>query len=343
MINKAHKQNIVLVDFPVHKQWDFLRSLETATRLHFHVKWVDGRASVPKFIRLFRYITFPIQFFLKRKRYENIISWQQFFGIMLAFYCNLFKVKKVPRIFVMTFIYKPKKGIIGTIYKKWLKYSVNNQYIDHIVVYSNHEKTFYCNELGIDPNKISFIPLSLPDISETHDDEQLKSQNYIFSTGKSNRDYDFLVNSLKGEGYNLHIACDSYHSINDPNIKVHGDIFDEKMYHYMHNCHCVVIPLKDLNVSSGQLVILQAMRLKKPIIVSNSHAIKDYVTNNVNALIINNTKEELLNALDRIYHDETLYSRLTNEGYRLFKEKHSEEAMGSAMAAIINAAHQKSI
>lgn len=329
------RQNIILADFPVDENWVFKKALEKAVGSEFFVKWIDGRASVSRMRRIFRYFTFPLAFFLKRNTYQNIISWQQFFGIMIAFYCKLFRMKRCPKIFVMTFIYRPKKGAIGKIYEKWIKYSLNSEYVSRIIVYSRHEVKYYSQLLGIDINKIAYIPLGLPQPPELKEDKDLQSQNYIFSPGKSNRNFDFLVDSLRGEEYNLHIACDDYPQVDEACITVHHDVFNEKMYHYMHNCRCVVIPLKNLDVSSGQLVMLQAMQLKKPIIVSNSNAIGDFVTNEVNALIINNNKEELLNALRRIYNDSALCSRLTSQGYKIFIENHSEEAMGKAMALLL--------
>ena len=333
MSNKV--KNIILADYPVDRNWDFLKAIERYSGEEFHVNWVDGRSGVPRSLRMFRYFTFPLGTFLKRNSFKYIITWQQFFGLIISFYCRLLHVRKVPRIIVMTFIYKPKKGLLGRIYEKWVKFSVNSKYVDCIVVYSRHEIEHYHNILGINRNKMIYLPLSLPEPPEFADDKELMAENYIFSPGKSNRDFDFLVKALDGTEYNVHIANDDYPLLKSQNITVHHDVFDEKMYHYMHNCRCVVIPLKDLDISSGQLVILQAMQLKKPIIVSNSHAITDYVTNDVNALIINNTKQELLYALNRIYNDGILCQRLTNNGFKLFQEKHSEQSMGKAVADVL--------
>lgn len=330
------KRNIILADFPVDQDWQFVKTLKEETGKAFDLKWVDGRASVSRLMRVLKYIFFPIGTFFKRNKYQCIITWQQFFGIMIAFYCRLFSVAKGPRIFVMTFIYRPKKGLIGKIYERWVKYAVNSKYVDKVIVYSSHEVVYYHKTLDIDLNKIQFMHLSIPLAPSLEEDLQLQSENYIFAPGKSNRDYDFLVDSLRGENYRVHIACDDYPVVDVPNVTVHHDLFDEKMYHYMCNCRCVVIPLKNLEVSSGQLVILQAMQLHKPIIVSASKAISDYVTDEVNAICINNNKQELLNALERIYNDDALCQRLTSEGYRLFNEKHSVEAMGKAMAELIS-------
>ena len=56
-----------------------------------------------------------------------------------------------------------------------------------------------------------------------------------------------------------------------------NDCIGDDMLKIMARSHCVVIPLKDTGISSGQRVILQAMALGKPIICTDADGIRDYV------------------------------------------------------------------
>ena len=58
-----------------------------------------------------------------------------------------------------------------------------------------------------------------------------------------------------------------------------ADTFGEEYFKMLANCYCVVIPLKDKKISSGQLVLLQAMQFKKPIIITDTVTVKTYVKN----------------------------------------------------------------
>lgn len=42
------------------------------------------------------------------KNYNKVLAWQQFYGLILAFYFRMFHVQDVPEIVVLTFIYRPK-------------------------------------------------------------------------------------------------------------------------------------------------------------------------------------------------------------------------------------------
>lgn len=79
----------------------------------------------------------------------------------------------------------------------------------------------------------------------------------------------------------------------------------------------VVIPLQDLNISSGQLMLLQAMQLGKPIIVTNNCAIYDYIEDGKTGLILANEKKLWIEAIKKIYNDSDFYDMLSKMKYIL--------------------------
>lgn len=79
----------------------------------------------------------------------------------------------------------------------------------------------------------------------------------------------------------------------------------------------VVIPLQDLNISSGQLMLLQAMQLGKPIVVTNNCAIYDYIEDGKTGLILANEKKLWIEAIKKIYNDSDFYDMLSKMKYIL--------------------------
>lgn len=79
----------------------------------------------------------------------------------------------------------------------------------------------------------------------------------------------------------------------------------------------VVIPLQNLNISSGQLMLLQAMQLGKPIIVTNNCTIYDYIENGKTGLILANEKKLWIEAIKKIYNDSDFYDMLSKMKYIL--------------------------
>lgn len=108
------------------------------------------------------------------------------------------------------------------------------------------------------------------------------------------------------------------------------------MLDLMSKCHCVLIPLKDLTMSSGQLVALQAMSLGKPVICTNSDGIKDYVINEVTGFLVDNLRESWLEIINMLYSDTKLYVKMNKESLFIFNEKYTENAMFKRIARCLS-------
>lgn len=336
MPSQNDKHNLILTDFPATDSWAVKRRLEHDTGMAFEVRWIEGRIKVHRLRRMMNYFLFPLKPFVQRRRLDVLITWQQFFGIVFAWLCLLFHVKKSVKLIIMTFIYRPKRGPAGRLYEWWVKRAVCSRYVDTVVVFSDTEIDYYHHRLGIARDKLQFIPLSLAEAPAGDDrPSPLPGERYIFATGKSNRDYDFLIAALNGTDYRVVIASDTCPQPESQNITVRHDVWDDEMLHFMRHCHCVVIPLKNLDISSGQLVLLQAMQLGKPVVITRSRAIACYVQEGVNAIAIDNTPQELLAALHTLFHDPVAYRRLAGASIATFKRRHSQAAMGSALARVV--------
>lgn len=315
----------MLTDFKQGEDWQFTKALSESGE-----QWVDvgtycGRKSKIETIKCFiKYFTFPLGIILSGKKFGKILAWQQFFGLNYAFFSRLFHLKKRTKLYVMTFIYKPKGGKVGKIYDRYMHYIVESEYIDKFICFSSAECDYYKDLFGVD--KFIYVPLGKEPMNVNED--EIADDGYIFSTGRSNRDYDFLIESLADTDYKVRIACGmwQYAKPLPQNSTLLHDCYGKLMIKELAHCHCVVIPLKDLNISSGQLVILQAMQLGKPLIVTKSNGVTDYVQDGENGLLIENNRHELLDCLNAL-KDEKKYLRLSNNAKASFRERHSLTAM----------------
>lgn len=322
---KQRKKNVILTHVPNDDQWPYCQLMSKETGREFHVEYMSTGNGSNHFRCLFCYVVFPLIVFFRRHRYDYIVAQQQFYGLLLAFYCNLFHVKKDFRLFILTFIYLPKKGLIGKIYYWFMRGIVRSHYIDAFSVHSTKEVHEYASIFGVGEERFHYVPLGLNDIEPQPEIPSMQERKYILSAGRSNRDYDFLCNALRDTVFQCDIICDTYHNSDvSDNIHIHNDIYKD-MPLWLKNCYCVVIPLRDTNASSGQLVLLQAFQMGKPVIVTNASAINDYVKDRQNALSINNTKEELLSALKELYTNYNFYQHLMDNGKEDYRKKFSAE------------------
>ena len=156
------KRNIILIDFDASPKWEMGAVLSEITKEDWNIaKCVTNKYHKNKFDslkRIFLYFFFPLTIVIKRKKYDKIIGWQQFFGLNIAFWCRLFRLKKRNDITIMTFIYKKKNGIIGTIYHKYMSYILSSKYIDRIICYSKNECKYY---LTLRSKNLSSLTLEL--------------------------------------------------------------------------------------------------------------------------------------------------------------------------------------
>lgn len=335
------KKNIILTHIPEDDRWPYCQLLSKETGREFHVESKSTGNGDSRLLCLFNYVFFPLQIFFRRHHYNCIVAHQQFYGLLFAFYCQLFHVRKDFKLIILTFIYLEKKGLLGKVYYNLMHTIVQSPYIDAFTVHSSAEVKSYTKTFGISTDRFHYIPLGINEIKPQRVIEELRKQQYILAVGRSNRDYDYLVNSLLNTNYKLEIICDNYHndSLTD-NIHIHNDVYED-MPLWMHNCYCVVIPLKNPNVSSGQLVMLQALQMGKPIIATRGAALNDYINDGLNGITIDNTKDALLEALYRLYNENSLYKRLSENGRKNFIEKYSAERQVIQTAQIIKEVTQR--
>ena len=234
-------------------------------------------------------------------------------------------------------IYRERQGIIGAIYKKFISYAIQSPYVDKVIVTSYSEIDKYSKVFNLNKDKFSFVRWGAVDYSNKFKiDNDLRKKKYIFSTGRSNRDYNFLVKSLEKTSYNLVIATDTMKAYKKDNIQVYNDIFDDKMIHYMFNSFCVVISLEDTEIAAGQLVLLHAMNCGKPVIITYSKGVTDdYIIPMKNGIIIEKNRDNLLNALHLLYKDKDIYQNISRNAQEMFHTTYTKYKLGENLGKVI--------
>lgn len=325
-------ENLIVTDTKPGNDWKFDTILSEMTELQWNV--LDGGlqyklGSIRE--RLKRYINFlwfPFQLFLNRKKVKHLIAWQQYYGLIYAFYCMLFHVKKQNYCMIMTFIYRQRNGILGYLQKKIMIRIVNSKYVDRILVYSQSEKEYYEKLLGT--TKFFSVKLGLEDLAAGV--EKRNRGSYILSAGRSNRDYDFLIHALLGQEHQVRIVCDALPAGRNENIRIYDNVYYEKFFQMIADCYCVVITLKNSEISSGQLVILQAMQFAKPVIVTESKAVTDYISDGQEGFIVPKDEKILREKIELLYQDKKLYNQMSAKARERYEKNFSIKSLGKQIA-----------
>lgn len=334
-------KNIIITDNSVSDMNEFREGIEETSGIEFKTYAMNankGRKNkIRNFIRYFKYFYFPFIIFLNRKKVERIIAWQQFYGLIYAFYCRVFNVSKKNYLYINVFIYREKSGIIGKIYYKFMKYIVTSKYIDKMSTTSKNECKLYSEIFGVSIEKFVFTPFGVNSIEEAVKDIEIDKSKFILSLGRSNRDFEFLIQALKNTKYNLKIICDEFKSnIKYDNIEIISNVYGKKSWEYIKKCYCMVIPIKNPEISAGQTVLLNSMQLRKPIIITESKGLTDdYIENNKTGIVINKNKEDLINALNSLFENQQFYKQISDNEYELYKTNYSIKVLGKLVGNII--------
>lgn len=336
-----NNKNLIVVDFDPRTttRWnDLAKSLEihTGKSWNFYGKQMKNE-SFRSFRRYLHYFKISWELFVKRNNITNILAIQQFYGLILAFYCNIFFVKKKQRIVVLSFIFRAKEGIKGIIYKKFINFIISSKYIDCLVVHSEYEVDYYSKIFKIDKRKFEFCLLGVTDDSIDYEIKQrddLKDK-FVLSAGNSNRDFQFIENSLKGMPYSVKLFSHELHNRIIENIILSDSVPVPEYYKNLAECYCVVIALKDPNISSGQLVILQSYAFGKPLIITSTRGCKDYIKDDC-AVIIKKNEKELKRAVEELIENDEYYNKLSKQARKIFEEEFSLSAMGKRLASVFN-------
>ena len=287
---------VIATDMPVDENWGFARVLGEELGVRFRVESANSGIHDSRWRRMIVYLTMAKRLFAHRSQMLELVTWQQFFGLFYAWLCILFKVKEYPRLTIMTFIYRRRRGLLGRVHRMWLRDILRSRYVDRVLVSSPAEVSHYAGLLGVSPEIFSYVELGV----DVEYNIPTCDEGYWFSTGRSNRDYDFLIDALSGSGQRLIVACDKLAQPKAVNIEVRHNAFGKDMLKLMANARGVIIILDDEVISSGQLVALQAMMLGKPVIVSWSYSILPYVEDGLTAFVIVKKKPELLKAISML-------------------------------------------
>lgn len=332
------KENVILIDYDAPDDWEFHEAIEKKTG----TKWTVYKAVsnenhggiLQKLIRYAKYFLTPMKIAKNRNNYDKVLAWQQFYGLILAFYFRLMHVKESPEIVVLTFIYKPKKSLIGKIYDKFMRYIVTSGYIKYFVVFSESEKRRYADYFDIPESQFIFETLGYED--KTKDVPRLESEDFYLAAGRSNRDYKFLTEAWSKRKEKLEIICDTLNLKSaTENIKILTNCHDDDYFRELAKCRAVIVPLEDTHISSGQLVIIQAMMYGKPVIVTENNTVTDYIDSGRTGLVIKKTKKDLSDAICAL-SDEKYYEEISAAERSQYESKFSVYAMGTAIGKLLS-------
>jgi glycosyltransferase involved in cell wall biosynthesis len=212
---------------------------------------------------------------------------------------------------------------------------------DHYIIFSEAERDLYRTTLGIESERLHFIPLG--------DWRQVRlpftpmsdrcSRGYYFAGGRSNRDYRALVEAFRTIPARLVIVCskENLKELEDvdipDNVTLECDVPIARFDELARDAKAGIIPLRHDTGSSGQSVALTFMRDGKCIIATKVAALKEYVEHEVSGFWMDDMERDLPAYIRRLEQEEGLADVMGRAARQRYEERFS---LSIAMAAFEN-------
>lgn len=223
-----------------------------------------------------------------------------------------------------------------------MKFAIDNKYLAAVHLPSYAAARNLKRDLGIGGGKVIVTNFGVDDISDEMASYPFGEKcEYVFSIGRSNRDFDFLVRAwsqpcLKDEL--LIIAADQWKpSLPLPPNVIHMDnLHGKESLAYLYHAKATVIPIDDGEVASGDTVLLHSMSFSRPIIITSPSTLAEmYVDDGKTGVVLLKDEESFAAEVKRLLDDNERRAALGKAARENFLSCYSQYALGVNMGARI--------
>jgi glycosyltransferase involved in cell wall biosynthesis len=198
--------------------------------------------------------------------------------------------------------------------------------VDRMLVYFKDSRVFE-KQYGISPKRFYYIPFKINGI-ELIRAAKIVDEGYIFTGGRSRRDFATLFAAVAPLGYPVKIVTSSEADMRPhgstleglqvpPNVEIStNDSAQDFFVRTMAGARLVVLPIvRDTTTQAGIGVYLQGMALRKCVIVSSGLGVSDVLTDDLALVVPAGDVDLLRKAIERAWTDAALRERYAQAGY----------------------------
>lgn len=281
------------------------------------------------------YITQSLFAYIKRKKYDFIISHSARSGLFLAFLRSFLKELSPKHVVIdigsfnggrdnsieLLLIRKASESISGIITHSSIQAEFYNKYMAHIPYRFIH--------FGVDMDY--FKPMNFA------------QEEYVLSFGSHMRDYPTLIDAWKlivPDKIRLKIiGIDRIQGVDrlPDNVDLISWVPILSLKEKIAKARFIILPLPCYNYSYGQMSFLQSMALKKSCIVTNTPSTRDYLTNEKDALFVKPyDKQDMAEKINLLLNNSNINNTIAINARQSIENKYNEKIMAKKLFEFIS-------
>lgn len=180
-----------------------------------------------------------------------------------------------------------------------------------VIVNSRGEVDLLARRFGVPPERVRFVYYH----TNIVEPELVEGRSaLVFAGGRNFRDYETLVEALRGLDLDAVIVCarDQLLASGTPDrVRIRREIPYSDYLEELRQASIVVVPLSTDAVPAGQVAILEAMALGKPVITTRGIGTVDYVRDGIDGLLYaKGDAADLRRCIVQLAEDASMRSRM---------------------------------
>lgn len=278
----------MLITWREEGEWRLLRSLiKSGNRVTVFQPLFSGPGRNPLLRKLFKWtcdLYLPLAALLTRNRFDIVLSWSMRMAVVFGVLNRLAGARVAPAHIMRDLHFNLERN--DWRYRlRIVVFRMAIPGIDFFLCTSREEERIYRDMFGISPDRISFFPDAPPSrfVRESH--SEVKGQ-YIFSYGNSDRDFNTLIEAVRGINSQCLILSQTFRTSRElpSNVKVLRDfVSEDDLIRLVNASSMVVLPLRSYRISAGQNTMLETLALGHPLLAARNMATCEYAEHGVSA------------------------------------------------------------
>jgi hypothetical protein len=210
--------------------------------------------------------------------------------------------------------------------------------VDRFVVHSSAEISLVADFLDIPRDKVEFVHLQRAPIPMLASEDL--EQPFIVSMGSANRDYSTFFKAAEISGLPCVVVAParSIEGLNiPPNVEVRSNLDASECHRLVQRSRFTVVPLINPQIASGQVTVIESMRMNRPVVATDSIGTQDYVQDGSSGVLVQpHDPHGLAGVMIELWEDSTLRQRYARKAANFAEHSLSDEAAARSLCRVIS-------